>query len=230
MAGCSSSPVHSSLPVCTYRNPGPVTTTKNGSAYTTLAPLCKPPTPVLRRPVALGTTVDLSYGLPPDPGSASGRFTVYKVWDGVTPLLENLQLFSHGETPARELERFTNGKTVQWIGIDLAITNTSSPNSLSEGVIGLGGAGGPNAPVLYFLVNGLGVLPSVGTFVDSVFVVGVPGCPFVFPTNGFFTPGATIQGCAAVPVPVGVKVSTVGFDLQLVSGAAVEHVAKWTVG
>jgi hypothetical protein len=98
---------------------------------------------MLPKPVTLGTTVDLSYNLarPPDPGSASGRFTVYKVWDGVTPLLENFQLFSSGGTPAQTLEKFTNGKTVQWIGIDLAITNTSSPNSLSGGEIGLGGLG-----------------------------------------------------------------------------------------
>lgn len=112
------------------------------------------------------------------------------------------------------------------MGVDLSITNTG------QSPIGLGGAGGQGAPVLYFVVNGRG--PSLNEtdssdLLATGFEMGVPGCPFPFPPAGSLNPSASVRGCVALAMPVGVKVSTVGFDLQPAAGGPVQQIAQWTV-
>jgi hypothetical protein len=90
-----------------------------------------------------------------------------------------------------------------------------------------GVSGGPGSPVLYFVVNGIGPFSDSPYPLETGFVMGVPGCPFPFAS--VLKPGMTVSGCVALAVPVGVKVSTVGFDLQPTTGRPVEHVAQWAV-
>jgi hypothetical protein len=81
--------------------------------------------------------------------------------------------------------------------------------------------------VLYFVVNGIGPFSDSPYPLETGLVMGVPGCPFPFAS--VLKPGMTVRGCVALAVPVGVKVSTVGFDLQPTTGRPVEHVAQWAV-
>ena len=114
-----------------------------------------------------------------------------------------------------------------WMGIDLTITNTG------QSTIGLGVAGGPGAPALYFVVNGRGALLNEEARPDFLattgYEMGLSGCPFPFPPATTLAPGTSFSGFVAIAVPVGVKVSTVGFDLQPATGGPVQQVAQWTV-
>lgn len=116
------------------------------------------------------------------------------------------------------------GLKLTWVGVDLAITNTG------QQWIAPGGAGGTGAAVFYFVVNGHGPFRNdtpTSTLTQLALQVGVASCPF--PLASLLNPGTTTSGCVALAVPVGVKVSTVGFDLQPVQGGPVQHVAQWNV-
>ena len=109
-------------------------------------------------------------------------------------------------------------------GLELTMTNTG------ENPIGLGETGGPGPPVIYFVATGSGISTNdIAELSGSGFEMGVPGCPFPFPSTGLLIPGVSISGCVALAVPVGVEVSAVGFDLQLVSGRPDQQVAQWAV-
>ena len=113
---------------------------------------------------------------------------------------------------------------LMWVGIDLTMTNTG------QSPIGLGETGGPGPPVIYFVATGSGISTNdISELSGSGFEMGVPGCPFPFPSTGLLNPGVSISGCVALAVPVGVEVSAVGFDLQLVSGRPDQQVAQWAV-
>ena len=230
-ASCSTSASLASLPVCSSGQPGHLVKTPNGETYTTATGPCTPlstTTTTLASPVALGTTVDLSYNFG---GSVtSGRFTVLRVWTGVSP--QWVEQPPSNETPAQAVNRYTHGQNVQWIGVDLAITDTSSPQALSDGTIAPGVGGGPGAPVFYFVVNGHGPFtaddnPNTAGLLQAGFAMGVPGCPFPF--TSLLHPNEKVNGCVALAVPAGVRVSTVGFDLQPAAGGPVQHVAQWSV-
>lgn len=235
-AGCSNakSKSKSPLPVCTYRSPGPVTTTKNGTGYTTLAPLCTPPTTTLPAPLALGTTTSLSYRWGTGPGEVvSGQLTVSRVWLNPTPVVSDAALEALGKTVPQLVghllqdARLPPGQPVMWVGVEFAVQNTGR-----QQWIAFGGAGGPGAAVLYLVVNGRGA-GITGTkspdFLGTGYEFGVPDCPSPW-SAGVLNPEASAIGCIALAVPQGVKVSTVGFNLEAVSGAAVPDVAQWRTG
>jgi hypothetical protein len=84
--------------------------------------------------------------------------------------------------------------------------------------------------VFYFVVNGHGPLVNETRTSDLARLglqVGVPGC--TYPLASLLNPGTTTSGSVALAVTVGVKVSTIGFDLQPVQGGPVQHVARWKV-
>jgi hypothetical protein len=85
--------------------------------------------------------------------------------------------------------------------------------------------------VLYFVVNGPGSALGTddSTLLESGFEVGVQGCPFPFPPlgQGSLRLNQSVSGCVALAVPVGTKVSTVGFELAPVGAPA--HVVQWSV-
>jgi hypothetical protein len=228
-AGCSAS--RSSLPVCTYGNPGHLVTTPTGQVYTTATAPCTPTTTstTLPPPLALGTTTTLAYGS--GDATVQGQFTISRVWTNATPQYENPGASPVDTTLSQAVGRqlqashLPPGLQLTWVGVDITVKNTGNQ------WIGLG-ASGRSAPVLYFIVNGHGGLSDISDIADLRllwFEVGVPGCPYPFPAGRVLSPGVSVQGCVALAVPVGVNVSTVGFDLQAVSGVSVEHVAQWTV-
>jgi len=113
-----------------------------------------------------------------------------------------------------------------WMGVDLTITNTGQ-TTIRPGV-----AGGPGAPTIYFVVNGRGAFLNEKASPDFLpttgYEMGLSGCPFPFSPGSALAPGASVSGCVAIAVPVGVKVLTVGFDLQPTTGGPVQQVAQWT--
>ena len=225
-AGCSVSS-GSSLPTCTIAN-GPVTTTKNGNAYTTVPPPCSTTTSTLPAALALGTPVALSLAVIPDTvGQVSARFVVNRVWTGVTPVL------APGVNPAQFLPQSRIPPNVTWVGINLNIVNTGGMSILP------GGGGRGDTPVLFLTVNGRGVSSpwpkaaveqSLANLSELVFSVSVSGCPWAFADAQYphygIEPGTSASGCAAFPVPSGVKVSTIGFVFRPVEGGP-SRVVQW---
>ena len=250
-ASCSAAPTRSGAPApsslpttttttsttttpCETGQPGHLVTTPTGEAYTTATAPCTSTTTTttLPAPLALGTTTTLTYG--GVNGVVSGQFTVDRVWMNATPEYNAPKNVPTDVTTLSEAVHYLLlnshlplGQQLMWIGVDLAITNTGN------GGVELGFASGPGADALYFVVNGSG--PSLNAtddsgLLESGFEMGVPG--FVFPfasLSGSLNPGQSISGCVALAVPVGVKVSTVGFDLQPAAGGPVQHVAQWSV-
>lgn len=125
----------------------PPSTTKSGVTYTTVPPPCRPPRPTQpSAPVTLGTTVGLSHSSYNIGGRVSARFTVYRVWNVVAPQLEfDSALFVNQQL---------HGKSVKWIGIDLAMTDTSK--NVEGGLIWAGVTQAPVVPVLTSFVSGRG--------------------------------------------------------------------------
>ena len=228
-AGCSTSPPRSSLPVCSGEIP--IVTAKDGTGGTTATAPCATTTTTLPVAVPMGATVTLSFtsGV-----GASGRFTIHRIWMNATPQLETSGLAPGGMTFPQTVSQLLQAshlpprQELRWAGVDLTITNTG------QTPIGTGTAGGQGAPVLFFVVNGRGPTLNNETggadLSESGFATGVPGCPFPpFTPAGTLNPTASISGCVALAVPVGVKVSTVGFDLEAAGGGPVPQVAQWTV-
>jgi hypothetical protein len=153
----------------------------------------------------------------------SARFTVYRVWNINAPKSES-------GSPTYILNQVAHGERIKWVGLDLAITNTSSSNSPEAGgLIWLGTAPGPGVPVLFVFVNGQDLAPPAPpwTLLDElVYIEGVPGCPFPF-SGGTIAAGATTMGCSAVAVPTGATVSEVGFAFGPVEGGSAERFAQW---
>jgi hypothetical protein len=225
LAGCSASTTSS--PTTTIHCPSgdaacglykPILSTTTSTAPPTSTTTT---TIALAAPLALGTSTELSYteGVGPEAQVVSGRFTITRVWLNATPVAAG----SRTTLPELLKQNLHGGPTsLSWVGIDLAVTYTSAmPAALISPT-------GPGQPYLTFVVNGHGPLVNENAWsLLTLDAVTVSGCPYPF-RNGLLTSG-TSSGCVAIPVPSGVKVLTVGFDLQPTEGGPVQHVAQWNV-
>lgn len=231
-AGCSTSASKASLPVCSSGQPGHLIKTENGETYTTATAPCSSTTTTattLPAAVPVGTSVALSY----DEGmglAASAHFTISRIWMNATPQFDVSGTSPPGTTFSSAVNRLLQdshlppGQQLMWVGVDLTMSNTG------QTPIGLGETSGPGPPVIYFVVNGSGISTDtdIADLSSSGFEMGVSGCPFPFPSMGLLNPGVSVSGCVALAVPVGVEVSTVGFELQAVSGRPDQQVAQWS--
>jgi hypothetical protein len=225
LAGCSASA--DSLPTTTHCPSG---TAACGAYRPTLSTTTStvPPTSTtttLPAPLALGTPTELSWG------STGGEVAVNRVWMDAIPQHETADSALTGVTTLSGAVRYLLASAhlpldtkLTWVGVDLAITITEG-----EGIV-LGSATGQGQTVLFFVVNGPGSASGTddSILLESGFEVGVQGCPFPFPPlgQGSLRRNQSVSGCVALAVPVGTKISTVGFELAPV-GAPV-HVAQWS--
>jgi hypothetical protein len=235
-AGCSTSASKKALSVCSY-NPGHLVTTPTGQVYTTATAPCTPmttTTTTLPPPLALGTTAALSYslGAASDSTTVRGEFTIHRLWTNATPVYIGTGIVPVKQTLSQAMDQLLHGthfspeQRLKWIGVDLTIQNTGST------LMGLvPGGGGLGAPAFFFVINGHGGLSDnsdISALSGSGYEVGVSGCPFPFPSSQALSPGESVSGCVALAVPAGVKVSTVGFDIQPV-GLFPRNIAQWTI-
>jgi hypothetical protein len=183
---------------------------------TTTAP-CTPTTTTstpLPAPTALGASTILAEGTPPD--VASSQITISRIWSGVTPEVGN-----PGFDLSSEL-RFLRAPTrLEWIGIDIVMAN------IGQKQIEFASPTGSGIPYLSIVVNGHDPGFGSSVFPQLGFAMGVAGCPYPFPTSRQgLAPGVKVGGCLAIPVPAGLRVSTVGFDLSY-PGGVIRNVAQW---
>ncbi len=221
-SGCSTTvhPSTAALPVCSS-DPGHYVGTGGAETYTTATAPCAPTTTTsttIPAPMALGASATLTDASIPDEVRQI-TITISRIWTGVAPV---------SEAPGFDLGqalRFTHAPaTVQWIGVDVAMANTGQ-----EG-IAFASASGPGAATLSVVVNGQGpgegfqmssILPQIG------FAMGVADCPYAFTDGLGLAAGSQASGCLAIPVPEGIDVASLGFDLAMASGGAAHHVAQW---
>jgi hypothetical protein len=219
-ASCSMKTPHASpviLPLC-----GPEAPDATYSSTTT-AP-CAPTSTTttsttLPAPMALGSVATLTDPFPTPADRSQITVSVSRIWMGVIPT---------PGTPGFDLAhalRFVNAPaSFQWVGVKLTMANTG------QQVIGLVSASGPGAATLSIVVNGqrLGQgnqetssLPQIG------FEMGVAGCAYPFAGGAPSAPGSRGSGCLAVPIPEGLNVTSLGFDLTNATGGAAHYVALW---
>lgn len=216
-AGCSTSATRSDLRVCRPAGPGQAIT-KTGAP---LPPSCLPTTTTTPLPAALPLgmpdTVAYTVGSGNDAEYVSGRFVINRIWTDATPQLVD-GIYTVPPPPGWTLSQAVGAlfrgahlspeQQVTWVGVDLALTNTGTVP------IELGGQDGSGVIGLYFVVNGHSPLTGgAASLTQSGFDVGVPTCQYPFPRGGGLNPGESVSGCVALAVPVGVKVSDVGFAL-----------------
>ena len=114
----------------------------------------------------------------------------------------------------------------QWLGVELTLANTGQQG------IELVSASGPGAITLSIVVDGqrLGQGIQESTSLPQIgFEMGVADCSYPLANGGSIAAGYRGTGCLAVPVPEGLDVSSLGFDLTNATGGAAHYVALWRV-
>jgi hypothetical protein len=195
----------------------PAATSAPTTTSTTVPPIT---TTTLPAPLALGSQARLT--VPSNPGSSQVTVSISRTWIGVNPT------FDPGPPGglAHALKFVNAPAKLQWIGIAFAMVNTG-PQEI--GMI----SNGRYQPYLVLVVSGQG--PGITSQeIDGIaqlgFYAGVAGCPFPFANNtADLGVGADVVGCLAVPVPVGLSVSSIGFDLSSESGESPNAIALWNL-
>ncbi len=89
-------------------------------------------------------------------------------------------------------------------------------------------SGGRYQPYVDIVINGQ--VPLIQTYSGLAqlgFYAGLAGCPNPLP-SGDIDADASVSGCLAIPVPAGLNISSIGFDLSNESGGAGNDVALWS--
>jgi len=215
---CATDPSHAS-PVVLHRC-GPVSpdatdsSTSTAPCTTTTTTTTTPPAPL-----ALGSVATLSDQSPDRTVASQVTVSISRIWTGVSPVPG-----PPGFDLAQALRYVGAPASYRWVGVGLTMVNTGPQ------VIQFVSAPGPAAQTLTIVVDGhrggagvreSSLLPQIG------FDMGVAGCAYPFAGGGTLAPGVRATGCLAVPVPTGVDVSSLGFDLTGASGGAPHHAAVW---
>ena len=165
-------------------------------------------------PLALGTMATLTEGSPPQ--VASVQIKISRIWQVANPVpgipgfnLNQELLLLHAPT------------NLDWIGVRMLLANVGQEQ------IEFASPTGPSSPYLGIVVNGKEPGFNGSAFPQLGFAMAVAGCPYPFPNLSVgAAPGSTTHGCIAIPVPAGLKVTKIGFDLTY-AGMLSRHVARW---